>query len=211
MGTHLWSLKSNLQKNPYTIFNMSSQENNDEQGDYKAPAKKTLEELAKLDETDESLIKYKQALLGDPDDIAFDKNDPRRVIVTHVELHSPDLSKPVILEVQGNLEELKKTPIKIKEKSQYHIEVRYHVQHEIVSGLKYTQVVSRKGIKLDKDKVMMGSYGPRKEHYTYKSEEEEAPSGMMARGVYSVKSAFVDDDKVTHMDFDWKFEIAKDW
>ena len=98
--------------------------------------------------------------------------------MTHIEIHSPELETPTVLAVQGNIEELKKTPIKIKEKSLYHIEVRYHVQHEIVAGLKYEQVVSRKGIRVDKDKVMIGSYGPRKEHYTYKSEEEEAPSGI---------------------------------
>jgi len=178
---------------------------------YKAPARKSMGEIANLDSNDESLVKYKQALLGDMKDIAFDINDPRRVIVTHIEIHSPELENPTVLAVQGNLEELKKTPIKIKEKSLYHIEVRYHVQHEIVAGLKYEQVVSRKGIRVDKDKVMIGSYGPRKEHYTYKSEEEEAPSGMLARGQYSVKSAFVDDDKVTHMDFEWKFEIGKSW
>ena len=34
---------------------------------------------------------------------------------------------------------------------------------------------------------------------------------MLARGQYSVKSAFVDDDKVTHMEFEWKFEIGKSW
>ena len=42
-------------------------------------------------------------------------------------------------------------------------------------------------------------------------QEEVAPSGMLARGEYSVSSSFVDDDKKTHLQFDWTFEIAKDW
>ena len=42
-------------------------------------------------------------------------------------------------------------------------------------------------------------------------QEEEAPSGMLARGHYVASSSFVDDDKKTHLAFDWSFDIAKDW
>lgn len=41
--------------------------------------------------------------------------------------------------------------------------------------------------------------------------EEEAPSGMLARGKYDAISSFVDDDKKKHLEFEWKFEIVKDW
>ena len=41
--------------------------------------------------------------------------------------------------------------------------------------------------------------------------EEEAPSGMLARGHYNAFSSFVDDDKKKHLDFDWSFDIAKEW
>jgi len=41
--------------------------------------------------------------------------------------------------------------------------------------------------------------------------EEEAPSGMLARGHYTATSSFVDDDKKTHLKFEWSFDIAKDW
>ena len=58
------------------------------------------------------------------------------------------------------------------------IEVKYHVQHEIVSGLKYNHTVKRKGLPVDKVNEMIGSYAPRKEIYTYKTDEEEAPSGF---------------------------------
>jgi Rho GDP-dissociation inhibitor len=40
---------------------------------------------------------------------------------------------------------------------------------------------------------------------------EEAPSGMLARGKYNVKSRFIDDDKVTHLEWSWVLEIKKDW
>jgi Rho GDP-dissociation inhibitor len=41
--------------------------------------------------------------------------------------------------------------------------------------------------------------------------EEEAPSGMLARGHYNAVSKFVDDDDHTHLLFEWSFDIAKDW
>jgi Rho GDP-dissociation inhibitor len=34
---------------------------------------------------------------------------------------------------------------------------------------------------------------------------------MLARGSYSVKSRFIDDDKQVHLEFQWSFNIAKDW
>jgi hypothetical protein len=42
-------------------------------------------------------------------------------------------------------------------------------------------------------------------------QEEEAPSGMLARGHYNAISSFVDDDKKKHLEFEWSFDIAKDW
>lgn len=41
--------------------------------------------------------------------------------------------------------------------------------------------------------------------------EEDAPSGMLARGHYTATSTFVDDDKKTHLQFEWAFDIAKEW
>jgi hypothetical protein len=41
--------------------------------------------------------------------------------------------------------------------------------------------------------------------------EEDAPSGMMARGHYTAVSSFVDDDKHKHLEFEWSFDITKDW
>jgi len=182
----------------------------DEQNlNYKAPAKKTLEEIANQDANDESLVKYKQQLLGDMKDIAFDASDPRKVIVVQVEIHSPELDTPKVIKLLDNTEN--DFEVTIKEGAEYHVEMVYHVQHEIVSGLRYAQKLSRKGIPVGKDNVMIGSYAPRKEHYTYKSDDEDAPKGMMARGSYKVHSQFLDDDKVVHCEFHWKIKIDKSW
>ena len=64
---------------------------------------------------------------------------------------------------------------------------------------------------VDKMVQMVGSYPPKKEIQSYTTPFEEAPSGMMARGTYSVTSLFTDDDKNEHLKWDWSFEIKKDW
>ncbi len=58
---------------------------------------------------------------------------------------------------------------------------------------------------------MLGSYGPSGEAYEKKFLPEEAPSGMLARGRYCVKSKFVDDDQHVHLEWTWNLEIKKDW
>lgn len=52
---------------------------------------------------------------------------------------------------------------------------------------------------------------PRIETDNYIVAEEDAPSGMLARGHYTAVSTFVDDDKKRHLEFEWSFDIAKDW
>lgn len=53
------------------------------------------------------------------------------------------------------MEALKKNPFVIKEGSSYHMRVKFRVQHEVISGLRYLQLVKRKGIKVDKSDEMM--------------------------------------------------------
>lgn len=64
---------------------------------------------------------------------------------------------------------------------------------------------------VDKMSHMVGSYPPKVTIQSYTTPYEEAPSGMLARGTYSVKSLFTDDDKNEHLKWDWTFEIKKDW
>lgn len=66
-------------------------------------------------------------------------------------------------------------------------------------------------ITVDKMTHMVGSYPPKKEIQFYLTPAEEAPSGMVSRGTYSVSSVFTDDDKHIHLKWDWTFEIKKDW
>jgi len=64
-----------------------------------------------------------------------------------------DLSQP------GQAETLKSKPFTIKEGAKFRMKVRFKVQHHILSGMKYIQVVKRMGIS-SKTQEMIGSYGP---------------------------------------------------
>ena len=55
---------------------------------------------------------------------------------------------------------------------------------------------------------MIGSYGPRAEPYEKTFASSEAPSGMMARGNYSVRSRVVDDDNNVFADWEWAFKVS---
>ncbi len=50
---------------------------------------------------------------------------------------------------------------------------------------------------------MLGSYGPKAESQSAMTPLEEAPSGMLARGTYTVKSKFIDDDNESHLAWEW--------
>jgi len=177
--------------------------------------KQSLAEYENMDANDESLQRYKQSLgLGGGKDLS-DPNDKRVCIIKALTMDSPgrapvtiDLSQP------GSEATLKDRPFTIKEGSKFTMSVSFKVQHEVLSGLQYVQVVKRKGIRVSKDSEMLGSYAPNTEKqplYTKKFTEEEAPSGMLTRGHYNALSSFVDDDKTTHLSFEWSFDIAKDW
>lgn len=58
---------------------------------------------------------------------------------------------------------------------------------------------------------MVGSYAPLEGMQCYTTPPEDAPSGLLSRGHYSVKSLFTDDDNNEHLKWDWSFDIKKDW
>ncbi|OIW32593.1 E set domain-containing protein [Coniochaeta ligniaria NRRL 30616] len=177
--------------------------------------KQSLAEYQQMDANDESLQRYKESLgLGGGKDLS-DASDPRTCIIKSLSLESPGRSPITIdLSTPGSEATLKEKPFTIKEGAKFTMVVTFKVQHEIISGLSYVQVVKRKGIRVSKDTEMLGSYGPNTDKqpiYTKRFHEEEAPSGMLARGHYNALSSFVDDDKKVHLKFEWSFDIAKDW
>ncbi|XP_040292311.1 rho GDP-dissociation inhibitor 1 [Bufo bufo] len=176
---------------------------------YRPPAQKTIEEIQALDQDDESLRKYKEALLG-PVPSTVDPNSPN-VVVTKLTLVCEDAPGPLELDLTGDLEKFKKESFSLKEGVEYRIKISFKVNKEIVSGLKYQQQTYRKGVRLDKTNYMVGSYGPRAEEYEFLTPVEEAPKGMLARACYNMKSLFTDDDKKNHLSWEWNLNICKDW
>ena len=51
-----------------------------------------------------------------------------------------------VLDLSGDLSQLKQSVFTIKEGVQYRIRIEFFVQHEIVTGLKYVQKTYRKSI-----------------------------------------------------------------
>ncbi|XP_028311888.1 rho GDP-dissociation inhibitor 1 [Gouania willdenowi] len=182
---------------------------------YKAPAKKTLQEISEMDKDDESLRKYKETLLGfSSAEVTADPNAPNVQVtkMTLVVCNAENAPKDVVIDLTGNLVELKNNPFVLKEGVEYKIKISFKVNKEIVSGLRYCQQSYRKGIKLDKSDYMVGSYGPRPaQEYEFLTTMEEAPKGMIARGTYNIKSKFTDDDKHDHLSWEWSLTIKKDW
>ncbi|KAF7826993.1 rho GDP-dissociation inhibitor 1 isoform X2 [Senna tora] len=64
---------------------------------------------------------------------------------------------------------------------------------------------------VDSAKEMIGTFSPQSEPYTHEMPEETTPSGMFARGSYTAKSKFVDDDDKCHLEINYTFDIRKDW
>nr|CAD7401885.1 unnamed protein product [Timema poppensis] len=194
---------------------------------YKPPPEKTIDEILEADKEDESLRKYKEKLLGEAKtgNIIVGKfnnrsvffqyqfiqpDDPRKVIVKKLALCVP--GRPdVELDLTGDISQLKKQVFAIKEGVSYRIRIDFIVQREIVHGLKYIQKTYRMGVPVDKMTHMVGSYPPKTEIQSYTTPLEDAPTGMMARGSYTVHSLFTDDDKHEHLKWEWSFDIKKDW
>ncbi|KAK8781641.1 hypothetical protein V5799_017025 [Amblyomma americanum] len=159
-------------------------EDDEDHPNYKPPAAKTLKDIVEADKEDPSLQKYKETLLG------------------------AATAEAIVVE---DLEQIKKRTFIVKEGIQYRIRIEFFVQREIVTGLKYVQKIYRHGLQVEKMNQMVGSYAPKKEIQSFTTPQEDMPAGMLARGQYTVKSLFTDDDKHEHLKWEWTFEIKKDW
>ncbi|XP_054946595.1 rho GDP-dissociation inhibitor 1-like [Physeter macrocephalus] len=140
---------------------------------YKPPAQKSTQEIQELDKDDESLRKYKEALLGRVA-VSADPNVPN-VVVARLILVCSTAPGPLELDLTGDLESFKKQSFVLKEGVEYRIKISFPVNREIVSGMKYIQHTYRKGVKTDKTDYMVGSYGPRAEEYEFLTPMKEAP------------------------------------
>eukprot|EP00123_Amoebidium_parasiticum_P022493 comp8857_c0_seq1/m.4059 comp8857_c0_seq1/g.4059 ORF comp8857_c0_seq1/g.4059 comp8857_c0_seq1/m.4059 type:complete len:179 (-) comp8857_c0_seq1:284-820(-) len=174
-------------------------------------AEKTFFEKEK---NDPAMIAYLKALGIDPDYVP-PKDDPRRVVISKLEIVFKDHQPAVLtLDSEADIKKAKDTPLLIKEGAEYKIRVHFRVQHQVVAGLKIQSTVSKMGKKLQSETEMLGSYPPKTEFGSLDiggGEYMEAPSGMLARGEYKAHMKFIDDDDQCHLDFEYTIKIAKDW
>ncbi|XP_048088720.1 rho GDP-dissociation inhibitor 1 [Alosa alosa] len=121
---------------------------------YKPPAQKSLQEIQELDKDDESLRKYKEALLGAAAKEA-DPNAKINVVVTRLTLMCETAPAPLTLDLQGDLDVIKKQAFILKEGVEYRIKISFKVNKDVVSELKGYRGFRRspptgKGVKVNK-------------------------------------------------------------
>ncbi|XP_062107249.1 rho GDP-dissociation inhibitor 1-like [Humulus lupulus] len=169
----------------------------------------TLKEQLEKDKDDESLRRWKEQLLGSVDFDNVGETLEPEVKIVELSIISPGRSDIVLpIPEDGKPKGLWFT---LKEGSRYSLKFSFNVSNNIVSGLKYTNTVWKTAIKVDSTKEMIGTFSPQPEAYTHVMPEETTPSGMFARGTYSAKSKFLDDDNKCYLEINYTFDIRKEW
>ncbi|KAJ1835274.1 rho GDP dissociation inhibitor [Coemansia sp. RSA 2706] len=193
---------------------MSKQENDDliptQTEGYKVSEKKNIDELTQLDANDASLNKWKESLGLNHAQERF-PNDPRSAVVQALVFQSGDRIIRMDVSTPEAIKKLQEKPVVIKEGVEYTFKIEFVVQREVVSGLKFLQQIKRLGLPVETTEEMCGSYGPKFENQERTFPASVAPSGRLARGKYSVRSKFIDDDNTPYLEWTWTMEIKKDW
>uniref|UniRef100_A0A251V8J3 Putative rho protein GDP-dissociation inhibitor, Immunoglobulin E-set n=1 Tax=Helianthus annuus TaxID=4232 RepID=A0A251V8J3_HELAN len=165
--------------------------------------------LKKTSRDDESLRRWKEQLLGSVDAAQVEEVQEPDVKILSLTIVSPD-RPDIVLEIP-NTGNPKAPWFTLKEGSKYNLKFSVKVSNDIVCGLKYTNHVWKKGLKVDNSKEMLGTFSPQPEPYTHVMPEEVTPSGFLARGNYTAKTKFVDDDNKCYLELNYTFDIQKDW
>ncbi|XP_010533780.1 PREDICTED: rho GDP-dissociation inhibitor 1-like [Tarenaya hassleriana] len=192
---------------------ISAHENDDEEDD---DVKKielgpmiALKEQLEKDKDDESLRRWKEQLLGTVDLNDVGETPDPVVKILNLAIRSPERDDIVLtIPEDGNPKGLWFT---LKEGSKYTLIFTFRVTNNIVSGLRYHNTVWKTGVKVDSTKEMLGTFSPQAEPYIHEIPEETTPSGMFARGSYSARTKFVDDDNKCYLEINYTFDIRKNW
>uniref|UniRef100_A0A804KSA7 Rho GDP-dissociation inhibitor 1 n=2 Tax=Musa acuminata subsp. malaccensis TaxID=214687 RepID=A0A804KSA7_MUSAM len=201
--------KMNRKLSCTTVDEDGGDEDEEEKGPVELGPQIGLKEQLEMDKDDESLRKWKEQLLG-----SIDLNEVGETLEPDVKIQDLTILAPdrpdVVLPIPF-VPDAKGFAFALKDGSRYRLKFTFTVSNNIVSGLRYTNTVWKTGMKVDSTKVMLGTFSPQKEPYTYELEEEATPAGYFARGSYSAKTKFVDDDGKCYLDMTYYFEIRKDW
>lgn len=169
----------------------------------------SLKAQLEKDKDDESLRRWKEQLLG-----SVDLNNVEEVLEPDVKILSLSIlsagRSDIVLPIPSDGKP--KGPwFTLKEGSRYQLRFAFQVSDNIVSGLKYTNTVWKTGMKVDSSKEMLGTFSPQMEPYVHEMPEETTPSGLFARGSYSARSRFLDDDNKCYLEINYTFDIRKEW
>ncbi|KAG5388506.1 hypothetical protein IGI04_030047 [Brassica rapa subsp. trilocularis] len=170
-----------------------------------------LKEQLEKDKDDESLRRWKEQLIGvvDLEDVG-ETPDPV-VKILHLTVRSPDRDEMVLTIPDDGVPNPKGPWFTIKEGSKYTLVFNFRVTNNIVSGLRYNNTVWKTGVKVDSTKAMLGTFSPQAEPYQHVMPEETTPSGIFARGSYSARTKFIDDDNKCYLEINYTFDIRKNW
>uniref|UniRef100_A0AAX7VWF6 Rho GDP-dissociation inhibitor 1 n=1 Tax=Astatotilapia calliptera TaxID=8154 RepID=A0AAX7VWF6_ASTCA len=105
----------------------AANDESDSSVNYKPPAQKSLKEIQELDQDDESLRKYKEALLGNAAAVVVDPTVPN-VQVTKMVLVCDTAPNNLVLDLTGDLEGFRKNPFPMKEGVEYRIKICFKVR-----------------------------------------------------------------------------------
>ncbi|KAK1404997.1 Rho GDP-dissociation inhibitor 1 [Heracleum sosnowskyi] len=169
--------------------------------------KMSIRQHLEIDKDDESLRRWKEQLLGSVD-ASEEVQEPDVKILSLTILTADRCDLVLDIPESGNSDGLWFT---LKEGSKYRLRFSIKVSNDIVCGLKYTNTVWKTGVKVDSSKEMLGTFSPQAEPYTHVMPEETTPSGYFARGSYTAKTKFLDDDKNCYLELNYTFDIRKEW
>ena len=98
----------------------------------------------------------------------------------------------------------------LKEGIDIKLKLRFIVENQIVSGLKFVNATKRAGMTVDKEESVLGSYGPNAEPQEWTSRNiVGVPSGMLGRGTYTSMVRLTDDSGNEWLSFPQKFKVTK--
>lgn len=169
----------------------------------------TLKELSEKDKDDESLRRWKEQLLGSVDINSVGESLDPEVKILNLAIKSPGRDD-IVLQIPEHTNP-KGSLFVLKEGSHYNLRFTFRVSNNIVSGLVYKNTVWRAGVKVYTTKEMIGTFSPQTEPYTHEMPEETTPSGIFARGSYSARTQFLDDDKRCYLELNYTFDIKREW
>ncbi|CAA6670156.1 unnamed protein product [Spirodela intermedia] len=169
----------------------------------------TLKQQLEKDKEDESLRRWKEQLLGGLDLDSVGEHLEPEVKIESLSIISP--GRPDIVLPLPLAPNTKGPWFTLKEGSTYRLKFSFSVSNNIVPGLRYSNTVWKTGVKVDSTKEMLGTFSPRVEPYDCEMQKETTPSGIFARGSYSARSKFIDDDGKCYLEINYTFDIRKEW